>query len=292
LLRDILFSITIKQAVMQPLESLPRPSWPPTEKDWDIYKPLITDLYIGKDEKLEIIREFLQTRYGFKARFVRDILVFLSEILTLCSPRMYKARFKRWKLNKYSSARDKESAAKLLDTYRQRGIEASEFSESKIAISLHAIRRHCRQKGIFDEVCSTLPWNRPKRLAKAARENHPKIAGNSGGDAPYSASPTMSQCQALVITPHQQLSLETDLDVVQHVLTLTSQYFDAHFGRYGSDEQLELARRSASIFSPNISKVRTHASVLCRSIICGLDSLLASNPTRAWQAFRRGCSLV
>ena len=205
---------------------------------------------------------------------------------------MYKARLTRWKLKKYFSARDKESAAKLLETYRQRGIEASEISESKIDIPLYAIRRHCRQKGIFDEVCSTLPWNRPKRLAKAAQEDHPKIAGNSGADAPYSSSANMSQFQALVTTPHQHLSLETDLDVVQHVLTLTSQYFDAHFGRYGSDEQLELARRPASIFSPNVSKVRTHASILWRSIICGLDSLLASNPTQAWQAFRRGCSLV
>jgi hypothetical protein len=274
------------QAVMQPFESLPRPSWPPTERDWSIYKPLITDLYISKDEKLEIIREFLETRYGFKARSTSNVLVFPSVILTLCSPRMYKARLTRWKLKKYSSARDKESAAKLLETYRQRGIEAYEISESKIDIPLHAIRRHCRQKGIFDEVCSTLPWSRPKRLAKAAQENHPKIAGNSGADAPY------SQCQALVTTSHQHLSLETDLDVVQHILTLTSEYFEAHFGRDGSEEQLELARRPASIFSPNTSKVRTHASVFWSSIICGLDSLLASNPTRAWQAFHRGCSLV
>ena len=64
------------QAVTQPFSSLPRPSWPPTEKDWDIYRPLITDLYIGKNEKLEIIREILETRYGFKARSISNVLVF------------------------------------------------------------------------------------------------------------------------------------------------------------------------------------------------------------------------
>ena len=53
---------------------------------------------------------------------------------------MYKARLKKWRLKKYSSAREKESAAKLLDTYRQRGIQASEILENQIDVPLYAIR--------------------------------------------------------------------------------------------------------------------------------------------------------
>ena len=205
---------------------------------------------------------------------------------------MYKARLKRWRLKKYSSAREKESAAKLLDTYRQRGIQASEILENQIDVPLYAIRRHCRQKGIFDEVCRSLPWNRSTKLATAAREDHLKIPGKPGTDVQCSTSATVSRYQALVTTSHQQLSLGTNLDVVQHILTLTSHYFQAHFGRDGSEEQLKLARRPASIFSPEISKVRTHASLFWRAIICGLDSLLASNTSQAWQYLRRGCSMV
>jgi hypothetical protein len=46
---------------------LPTPGYPPTQRDWDNYRNIFTELYQVEDRPLKTVKEVLKQHYGFKA---------------------------------------------------------------------------------------------------------------------------------------------------------------------------------------------------------------------------------
>ena len=47
--------------------ALPPPSYPPTAKDWEAYRPLFTQLYSTENRTLKEVMDILRTQYNFRA---------------------------------------------------------------------------------------------------------------------------------------------------------------------------------------------------------------------------------
>jgi hypothetical protein len=46
---------------------LPTPEYPPTQRDWDNYRSIFTELYQVEDRPLKEVKYLLERYYGFKA---------------------------------------------------------------------------------------------------------------------------------------------------------------------------------------------------------------------------------
>jgi hypothetical protein len=45
----------------------PVPEYPPSQKDWESYRGIFTQLYQVEEKPLKVVKELLETQYGFKA---------------------------------------------------------------------------------------------------------------------------------------------------------------------------------------------------------------------------------
>lgn len=43
------------------------PEYPPSQKDWESYRGIFTQLYQIEEKPLKVVKELLETQYGFKA---------------------------------------------------------------------------------------------------------------------------------------------------------------------------------------------------------------------------------
>jgi hypothetical protein len=202
---------------------------------------------------------------------------------------MYKTHFKRWKLRKYSSACEKDAVAEIHDLYRRKGLEAPDISLDGLPVQLHLVRRRCRQNKVFDEVCESLPWQR--------KVNQDNIRLNSSSDFTATCNHRLPSAADISDIPRQcssprlqfQTFLTTEWDPVEHILILATRYFEWHFN---GETPLELAKRPSTLISPQLSNIATHASSFWKSVVSGLDLLIAGQPCRAFQAFDQGCALA
>ena len=58
---------------------LPKPDDPPTAKQWDYYRAIITELYINDNGNLKKVAEAMKSNYHFKARYTRSLLILHSK---------------------------------------------------------------------------------------------------------------------------------------------------------------------------------------------------------------------
>lgn len=219
------------------------------------------------------------------------------------SNKMYKTRFKRWKLKKYVSACDKEAVAQLLDVYRRKGLEPPVVELDGKRVPFHIVRRYCRRNRIFNETCNLLPYIPDSATSQIDDSEEPAELW-----APPSADGDNDSLMNLSRSPlsMNNLSLTSELDQTQLILTLTSQYFHRHFS--GHDISSDHLTRSSSYASRSNVAHHTDPVDYYRQIHRGaisvpvksffdqigqaLDLMVADEQQRAWQAVHEACDMV
>ena len=126
---------------------------PPTSKDWEDRRGLITRLYLEEDKTLKEVMVLVNVG-GFKARLVAVIVHYsasLEQVLTgdRDSEKMYNTRIKQWGITKNEKEHEARAIVRL---HHQRiGKPSTEMSLRRRPVNVRKSEMHLKRKGISIE---------------------------------------------------------------------------------------------------------------------------------------------
>jgi hypothetical protein len=216
---------------------------------------------------------------------------------------MYKSRLTQWGLKKNYKAAEKEQLARIVKRYRDAGRPVPRLTVRNKPAKLHLVRRFCKEKNLFDEICADLPTaqfsNTKTHLSLLRSSTSPSVGSDKrvmttaqgGGNSlvvtvHHSATPTYD--------PERPFSTTSDHSRIELVLFQTNIYFDWCLPTRGRK------RMQGYVVHPQSIPIGTLASdeilwgnmwTMEVKLNSGVKMLHRQKLKQGWQAINEACEL-